>query len=358
MLKDNPVLNVYEDGTVDILDFNRLPFSLRIKDVSPEMYIRWIMGRTLQIDRQNAKELLNRYRLPQYDRYRICKACRGFSLNDSYWIKEEYDTGTWKQRNLYENELSVSIIETSLSGRLHRVSHQVQRHDYIEDVTPELTTWGANAKAWIKEDGILYMHKIGINEVGASAVLGALNIPHITYRLSTETQIKQYVSEEIRAWLEGVGEAIVNSKLFTSEDVSFVSFDEFGQFCELYGAESIEEAMKIEPYKYYEMQIIDYILNNSDRHGQNWGFYMNNVTGRITGMALHFDHDKAFNKNERIPSLTSPEPMTQEESAKRALHEVDIDFYNLLSMDKPETMSDEQWSGVQQRTKELVESQV
>lgn len=354
MLKDTPILIVEEDAAVEILDFERLPFALRTKEVSAELYLRWLTSRTLQIDRQNAKELLNRYRLPQYDRYRICKACRGFSLNDSYWIKEENDTATWESRNLFGNELSVSVIETSLSGRLHRISHRLSGTDYIREVTPELTTWGVNAKAWIKEDGILYMHKIGKNEVGASQILDAIGVEHIEYRLSTQEQVDRYVTEEIQGWLSGVGEAIVHSALFTSEDVAFVSFDEFGQFCDLYGAEPLEEAIRIDPHRYCEMQIIDHVLNNSDRHGQNWGFYMNNQTGKVKGMALHFDHDKAFNRNLQIPSLTSVDPMLQSEAAKAAVSEVELDLKPILGMDKPVTMTDDQWRGVLMRTKELM----
>lgn len=355
MLKNIPVLKVHDDGKAEILEFSKLPFALRTEAVDAGMYHEWVSQRALQLDRQNAKELINRYRLPQYDKYRIAKACRAFSLNDAYWIKYETDTATWESRNLFHNEISVSIIETSLSGRLHRTSYPLIKNQKITEISPELTTWGVNAKAWMKEDGQLYLHKVGINELGASQILDRLEVPHVHYRQSTPEQISRYVSEEIQGWLEGTGETIVNSKLFTSPDVAFVSFDEFGVFCEHYHLDPIATAMEISPQQYHEMQVIDYILNNSDRHGQNWGFYMDNASGKLAGMALHFDHDKAFNRNREIMSLTSLIPVTMKEAALNSLPQSKVHPERLTGMEKPPTMTAPQWLGVQKRTKALLE---
>lgn len=354
MLKDTPVLEIYEDEAIKILDFDRLPYALRTKDITRGMYRDWISLRALQLDRQNAKEIINRYGLPQYDKYKIAKACRAFSLNDSYWIKDEADTITWEERNLFQNDLSLSVVETSLSGKLNRVSYRIVGNEIIHEVSPELTTWGVNAKAWIKEDGILHLHKIGLNEIGASRILDLLEVEHIGYRLSTEEEIDKYVSGELKTWLEGVGEAIVNSKLFTSPDISFVPYDEFAQFCSFYGEDPIDQVVNYNAKRYYEMQVIDYVLNNSDRHGQNWGFYMDAKTGKLTQMALHFDHDRAFNRNKVVMSLTSKEHMTLEEAAKEALRHVDIPLERLLKEEKPQTMTESQWKGVQERVKELL----
>ncbi len=353
MLKNDPLLNVFDDGKIDILDFDRLPFALRTPDLTSAQYKDWVSLRALQLDRQNAKDIINRYRLPQYDKYRIAKACRGFSLNDSYWIRDEMDTITWEDRNLFHNELSLSIVETSLSGKLSKTSYRIEGDEIIHEISPELTTWGVNAKAWIKESDGLYLHKIGINEVGASGILDMLGLEHVRYQLSTAEQIDKYISAEVKTWLAGVGEAIVNSKLFTSETVSFVSFDEFAAFCSFYEIDPIDQAIKYDAVIYYEMQLIDYILNNPDRHGQNWGFYMDATTGKLRRMALHFDHDRAFNKNIEIMSLTSKEPMLLKDAALDALSHVRVPLENILKAEKPPTMTDRQWEGVLERVRIL-----
>ncbi|MCB6203441.1 hypothetical protein [Extibacter muris] len=121
--------------------------------------------------------------------------------------------------------------------------------------TPELTTLGASAKGWIR---------------------------HISYRVSSGEDISLYLSDERKQWIAAVGESIVNSKLFTTEDIAMVTFEEFKIFCEAYGLNPYEEAVKLDRTAYLQMQIADYILNNNDRHEQNWGFFMDNESGKIS----------------------------------------------------------------------------
>ena len=45
---------------------------------------------------------------------------------------------------------------------------------------------------------------------------------------------------------------------------------------------------------YYEMQIADYILNNSDRHVGNWGFYFDIEENKLQRMYPLMDHDHSF----------------------------------------------------------------
>lgn len=52
------------------------------------MMKEWASNRTLSIGRSYAKEILNSMRLPQSNRYAVCKACRGLSLEDAYWIRQ------------------------------------------------------------------------------------------------------------------------------------------------------------------------------------------------------------------------------------------------------------------------------
>ena len=89
LLKNHPLLTIQDNGTCEILDFDRLPFALRKENVTFIDFMEWAANRTLSIGRSYAKEILNSMRLPQNNRYAICKACRGLSLEDSYWIKQD-----------------------------------------------------------------------------------------------------------------------------------------------------------------------------------------------------------------------------------------------------------------------------
>ena len=68
---------------------------------------------------------------------------------------------------------------------------------------------------------------MGKYEIPADQILTALDIPHIHYQLSTEEETDSYLTEERKQWIRGVGEAMVNSRIFTSEDVALVTFEEF-----------------------------------------------------------------------------------------------------------------------------------
>lgn len=352
LLKDRPVLHIAEStGVCEILAFDFLPFALRKRTVSFVDFAEWAANRTLSIGRSYAKEILNTLRLSQTNRYAVCKACRGLSLEDSYWIRQDKDTACWEEVNLFQNPLTLFITEISLSGQniYHKADAQTKKNIH----TPELTTLGASAKGWIRQGEELFLHKVGKYEIPASMILDALGILHISYQVSTEEEISSYLSPERKLWIESVGDAVVNARLFTSEDVALVTFEEFRVFCDAYGLNPYEEAMRIDREAYLRMQIADYILNNNDRHEQNWGFLMDNDTGKIKGFCPLFDHDHAFCANQNVFSQTMEQEMTLKEAAILAQGEIRMNLQGLFSMDMPPFLTEEQWKRAQERAGEL-----
>lgn len=184
LLKDTPVLDIQENGTCHILDADRLPFALRRPEVTFADFVEWASNRTLSIGRSHAKEILNILRLSQTNRYAVCKACRGLSLQDSYWIRQA--------------------------------------------------------------DG-LYLHKVGKYEIPADEILTRLEIPHIHYAVSADQDVGAYLSDERRQWIGAVGEVLVHSGLFTDEDTAMVTFEDFALFHSVCGRNPYEEAFRLDP---------------------------------------------------------------------------------------------------------------
>jgi len=306
----------------------------------------------LSIGRSYAKEILNTLRLSQSNRYAVCLACCGLSLEDSYWIRQDGDEKTWEEVNLFHNPLSLFITEVSLSGRNHHYKVDVQVNQTIH--TPELTTLGASAKGWIRHEDGLHLHKVGRYEIPASEILDALEIEHIPYMISSEEDIRIYLSDERKEWLQGVGEVMVHSKLFTSEDVAMVTFEEFAVFCRNYGLNPYEEAKNVDRQFYLKMQIADYILNNNDRHEQNWGFLMDNSTGKLIGFCPLFDHDHTFVPYDNVLSQTTEGNRTLLEAALEAQRELQMNLNTLLEMKCPTLLSEKQWEEVLNRTKKIM----
>lgn len=351
LLKDNPVLEADDNGMCKVLDFDHLPFALRKEKIMLADFIEWASNRTLSIGRSYAKEILNSLRLSQSNRYAVCKACRGLSLEDSYWIRQDGDHKTWKEVNLFHNPLSLFVTEISLSGRNTHYSVTAQMKKEIH--TPELTTLGASAKGWIRQDDGLHLHKVGKYEIPADKILKSLGIPHISYQISEEKEVVMYLSEERKEWITGVGEAIVNSRLFTTEDTAMVTFEEFKIFCESHGLNPYDEAARIDRTAYLQMQIADYILNNNDRHEQNWGFLMDNATGKITGFCPLFDHDHAFSDNPHVWSQTTEKEMTLLEAALAAQSELRLDLDKVKRMECPQFLSGRQWEQAMSRIEKI-----
>lgn len=354
LLKDSPLLDIQKDGTCTILEFDRLPFALRRENITFVDFMEWASNRTLSIGRSFAKEILNTLRLSQTNRYAVCRACRGLSLEDAYWIRQDRDEKTWQEISLFRNPLSLYITEVSLSGTNVHYSADVRKRHEIQ--TPELTTLGVSAKGWIRENGKLFLHKVGKYEIPADQILNVLDIPHIHYQVSAEKEIQSYLTEERRQWIESVGDAVVKSELFTSEELSMVTFEEFRIFCGNYGLDAYEEAEKADRKFYLKMQIADYLLNNNDRHEQNWGFLMENATGKLTGFCPLFDHDHAFSGYDNVMSQTSKEALTLYEAAAAAQKELGMELECLEELERPDFLRNEQWEGVLKRKRKLMDS--
>lgn len=357
--KDSPVLNISENGFCQILDFDRLPFALRREGVTFPEFAEWASNRVLSIGRSHAKAILNSLGLSQSNRYAVCKACRGLSLEDAYWIRQEGDEKEWKDVNLFHNDLSLALTELALSGSnsRQRVFEKKSVFELLPERrlkihTPELTTLGVSAKGWIREGEDFYLHKTGKYEIPASQILDCLGIPHIAYEVSGE-EIRDYLSEERKDWLDGVGEKMVKSRIFTNEDISLVTFEELEIFCGHYGLNPYEQAIKIDRRSYLMMQIADYVLNNDDRHGQNWGFFMDNATGKLTGACPLFDHDRAFSAGRNLMSQTTERDMTLKDGALAALRELNMELSGVFYMERPDFLEEAKWEQVLDRCREL-----
>ena len=193
LLKDTPVLDIQENGTCTVLEFDRLPFSLRKEQITFIDFIEWASNRNLSIGRSYAKEILNTLRMSQTNRYAECKECWGLSLEDACWIRQDGDRKSWEEVKRFSNPLSLFVTEVSLSGTNIRYSAEVGDRQNIH--TPELTTLGASAKGWIRLDGKLSLHKVGKYEIPADQILSVLEIPHIHYKISSDTEVGAYLTE-------------------------------------------------------------------------------------------------------------------------------------------------------------------
>lgn len=340
MMKNTKVLETNKDGSIMIYEEKLLPFSLQKEDLTYEdFFFNWLSVRPLSIGRTNAKAILNNAGIPQ-NSLTIARICHGMNLSDCYWVKEREEDTSWDKDNLYDHDMDPLYADTALTGKLHHLSKD-KFH------TPELTAQGVSAKCWIKENDGIYLYKVGRKELPASEILDVLGIDHVHYEKAE--QLKEYLSKDRIKKLEDVGEIIVRSKLITNKQQGIIPFEEFAVWCANQEIDDeYEEAKRRDEKSYYEMQIADYILNNSDRHVGNWGFYFDVEENKLQGMYPLMDHDHSFDEEETLMSQTN-EGKTLLEAARIAQAQLNLPVKDILEIPKPEYLMDNEWEQVRKR---------
>ena len=290
MLKNTKVLYFnLPDFTVEVFREDLLPYFLRanikkssnMKDImyNVQTVKSYLSSRMLSLSRDNAKKIYAAFQIPQVDsidnRVNICIKCKGVSIQDSFWVQEENEPDTWESINIRQNKLK-DIIDLSLGGFSPTITTSA--------ICPELTTKGLFRKGWVRMDDILYLLKSDkTTEVLASEILECFE-----NRIDCVT----YVSD-MKNMMDGEGQVSI-CKNFVGEDYSFVEAWEVIDYCRRLGINYREHCMEQWGAEFAGIPVLDYIIVNTDRHTQNYGFMMNNDTGKIERLAPLFDFNCAL----------------------------------------------------------------
>lgn len=295
MLQNKPVLKFdISEGQYEVLEPDLLPIKMRgafVSNAKPNAYIHnygvlleYLSGRILNLSRENAKKILNAYHFSQSQdvvtRAKIAIACKAVSMTDDYWLNNDEMSLKWEEMNPRENHLNEIIAHIALIGSTLTATGMPH--------TPELTGQGAYAKAWFREKDGMYLYKAGTKngvedkiEIMVSNILDHFDIDHVIY---------QETSFENRS--------VSKCKNMADDDRCIVHAEDFTSYCNRMGLNFMDEALKQGAEQIYQMCVIDYLISNSDRHGQNWGFYMNNHTGELLQPHPLYDHNNAFDEEE------------------------------------------------------------
>ncbi len=370
MNQDKEVLSFdFSEGIYDILDEKLLPFQLKGKlDPMPSMDISFInqedmrkavkeftrasthnqeqitsyfASRVLPITRENAKKIYGLFGFEQaqdeYSKARIAIICRSVSLLDNYWIRLENDEKSWKDVDIRNNSLSEVVAQVALHGS----SLTLQG----EPCTPELNGLGAYAKAWIREEDGLYLHKTGAKEsdeeskveIMVSNILDKTNVNHVQYFPGSH------------------GDRFTcKCKCMTTQDLSILSGMDYISYCNVNSMNPDIEMMKIDKDNLMKMWIVDYLVSNPDRHGQNWGFYYNANSMELEGCHPLFDHNNAFDKelmaNKDAPYLFN-DKMTMKEAAQYAIKRTNFNI--IEDINKEDFLSTDQYDSFKERADDI-----
>lgn len=296
MLKDKKVLYFdFEEFVIQILEPDLVPFCMRnaltggtdVKSLLSDVQLlkSYLGRRVLSLSRDNAKQIYAMFKIPQVNdietRVDVALSQKGVSVQDSYWIKAEDSSICFDDVDIRKKHFK-EIVEISLYGRYPTVTTNI--------MCPDLTTQGVFRKSWVRyEDGLYLLksdkHSCNINtrmEVLASKILSCfsnkIDCVEYTGRYRHTKDGKLYVSK---------------CKNFVTSDYSFVEAWELIEYCHRSGKSYQNEVLGYSPQA-SSIGVLDFVLSNTDRHTQNYGFYMDNATGKLAGLAPLFDFNCAL----------------------------------------------------------------
>ena len=254
---------------------NLFPLDLEVTD---DGVIKWLERRVIPKNRAFVDEILKTLSLSLNNTKGIIDACKGLSLNDSYWVVPSDFSSTFKEYNLYENRFSEVLSLVAYTG--------VGTANQAFTTSPELTTQGMLRKAWrfIENDGI-YLYKGGTE--------GFANSGKEPYSEYYACQIAKAmglnaVEYDLENWK---GILASKCKIFTDIDTSFVSI---GRIVKTGGIKACLDYYQTLGNNFSEslksMLVFDAVIYNEDRHFGNFGILRDNHTGKIISPAPIFDN--------------------------------------------------------------------
>ena len=320
MHKDRRVASIDTAGRARVYYSSFMPYDLWLEnseDVDTLIqnitnFHHWCASRVLTLDRQHAKAILNSAGLTQATtdkaRAEIALTYRCLSLTDVFWVRQKGDHVRFSEVNLYENHLDKTFVDIALRGRQYTVENQYLARD--------LSTNGLYPKAWRRKGNGFELLKDGDSnavdrELLASQICRCFDVDQVLYEESVFD-----------------GEQVTVSENFTSQDYSIADMQALEIRLLNRDSDVRKYVLRLDRRNYHMMNIIDYLVGNTDRHWGNWGVLVDNATN--TPRRLHdlMDFNQSFNAYDTIEGAncltTFGVKMTQKEAALQAVKAIGV----------------------------------
>lgn len=308
-------------GRCKIYNENFLPYNLYLEEGEDDIdtlvnnisnFYYWCATRVLPLDRQYAKEILNSVGATQAvtdrDRAGISLAYRCLTLTDVFWVRKQGENVTFAEVNLYDHHLNDALVYVALRGKQMTLNNEELAHD--------LSTNGYFPKAWIRDEMGFKLLKDGGTEVVEREILAS--------KISRCFDCVQVAYEEDVF----DGEKVSVSDIMTSKKYSIVSREAFDIYAVNHDLNAIEYILDLDAHSYYMMNIIDYLVGNTDRHLGNWGVLIDNETNKPVALHPLMDFNQSFNSYDSIDGANCqtvlPKILNQREAALEAVKHIGL----------------------------------
>lgn len=328
---DRRVVSVREDGTCTFYAKKFMPLNLYLEEAGSDdidtrinnlnNFYYWCASRVLTLDRKYAKEILNsigaRQTATDRDRALVAISYHGLSLTDVYWIMTNRESVSFSEISLYRHSLSGAFAGVSLFGK--QLTAQNSELLLPGEVAGDVGTQGVSPKAWIREKDGFYLLKDGdLRDVKAELLASQIARRFAVESISYEPAVFD-------------GRSVTKCRNYTSEDRGIVSAEYVNIYCQNRETDFLGFVLKKDAYSYYMMNIVDYLVGNTDRHWGNWGFSVDNRTNGIQKLYPLMDFNKSFTAYDSVEGarcLTTERQVSQREAAVEAVRKIGLNLVN------------------------------
>lgn len=130
------------------------------------------------------------------------------------------------------------------------------------------------------------------------------------------------------------GEKVSVSKNMTSLDNSIVSMEAFEIYAQNHDIKTQDYILHLDAHNYYMMNILDYLVGNTDRHWGNWGVLVNNATNKPMRLHKLMDFNQAFHEYDQLDGANCQtlfgEHLTQRDAAVLAVQQIGLNQLRAL----------------------------
>ena len=196
-------------------------------------------------------------------------------------LKESNDFDARINNVIGFHSLSNALVDIALRGHQMAVTNA---HLLAND----LSTGGCYPKAWVRKDDGFYLYKDGgqdavEREVLASKICRCFDCHQVLY--------EQGMFEN---------EPVSISKIMTSQRNSLVTYAAYDVYCTNHDWNTLDKILELDAHGYYMMNILDYLVGNTDRHWENWGLLVDNETNKPVRLHDLMDFNRAFQQYDTL----------------------------------------------------------
>ena len=224
-------------------------------------------------------------------------------------LKESNDFDARINNVIGFHSLSNALVDIALRGHQMAVTNA---HLLAND----LSTGGCYPKAWVRKDDGFYLYKDGgqdavEREVLASKICRCFDCHQVLY--------EQGMFEN---------EPVSISKIMTSQRYSLVTYAAYDVYCTNHDWNTLDKILELDAHGYYMMNILDYLVGNTDRHWENWGLLVDNETNKPVRLHDLMDFNRAFQQYDTLDGANcltvGKRHLSQREAAMEAVRRIGL----------------------------------